>query len=74
MGIKVEQIEKPLSFPSLMIGIEEGTVVLMSRDNKDDDTYSGTLLKGVGTVGEFYGDWVKEKFTPFNGTLELSND
>ena len=74
MGIKVEQIEKPLSFPSLMICIEDGTVVLMSRDNKDNCTYSGTLLKGNGILGEFYGDWVAKKFTPFNGTLELVND
>jgi hypothetical protein len=70
---KVKHI-KETCYPCLMISDKEDIVLVI---NSCGNTLSGTLLKkGAGTdstVGHYSITWVREKFKPFYGVLELSN-
>lgn len=66
--------EREVNYPFLMLS-DKGDVILAI--NSCGNTLSGTLLKrGAGTdatVGHYSITWVKDRFKPFYGILELSN-
>ena len=76
MRIKSKRIDKEnnaeISYPCLMINSRKDVVVLFKAartgaivSSPDDDTYR---------VGGYSGTWSMHGFTPYHGTIELSND
>lgn len=71
--VKVEVVdqyqEKITKYPCLGICVDDGLVVLFTREN------IGTVLKSANfhRVGHHDDTWVMSYFTPFKGELKLSN-
>lgn len=72
MKITIKNESKPseIKYPCLMIS-KSNRVVLFTENRK------GTVLAGGDygdTIGKHSDIWFEESFTPFTGTIELSND
>lgn len=66
--IKNENKSSEIQYPCLMVSVL-GCIVLF------DSPGCGTVIKDDEyTVGSYNTDWAVEYFTPFTGTVELSND
>lgn len=66
--VKDSPIGDNVKFPCLMV-TNDGYIVWMLKYE------CGVILKHDGwTIGDYSENWDMSQFTPFNGTVELSND
>lgn len=73
MKVEVNQkeVEPNLEYPCLKIS-DAGLIVLFTSIE------TGIVIqpdkRNLYTVGQYGTDWMESKFTPFHGTITLSND
>lgn len=68
----VKDKSKEVEYPCLMVS-DSGAVILFNEHRKGVVVY--VAIKHIGYRVGYYGDmWDMDKFTPFHGTVELSND
>jgi hypothetical protein len=80
MSIKVKEITVNQnldreSFPMIMsdpYGLGQ-QIILVTRYHPETCTYEGTNINGVGNSIGYYSKGWESKFTPWYGTLEISN-
>lgn len=77
MKTVIKEDSKEFEYPCLMIG-EEGTVLFVYADSEDEyECMEGMVIvegKMNSSLGYVSNGWRKDKFTPFKGVVELSND
>ena len=64
-----KEVEQTVKYPCLMKSTEEDIVVLFTTYGEDPVVWTED---DCFILGKSY-DWVMSYFTPFNGTIELSN-
>ena len=68
--VKEKQAENKAEYPCLKISTNETVVLFTSKG-------TGTLIhnpNGTWPIGYYSRNWIEVEFTPFSGTIELSND
>lgn len=66
--IKNENKSTEIKYPCLMVSAR-GTIVLFCKSGV------GTVIRSdTSPVGSYENGWCMDLFTPFTGTIELSND
>jgi hypothetical protein len=69
--IKEKKVKALLKYPYIGIELESKNIVLFSEPNKGVCLDSGDTKN---TMAEYAANWAEDMFTPFNGTITLSND
>jgi hypothetical protein len=62
-----------IKFPCLMINKNLKIIVLATSINFETNSLSGTCVTKKG-IGVYSIDWTANEYTPFNGSITLSND
>ena len=68
--IKHAKKKPAITYPCLMIGTRNGSVVLFT----ERDTGICVHAEGADVLGEYSPNWDMDNFKLFNGTITLSND
>lgn len=74
----VKEDNKRAEYPCLMVDEEAETIILVYADSEDEHEYmEGMVIVGGKLqlkVGYVSNGWCKDRFIPFKGIVELSND
>lgn len=68
--INFDEKKPAITYPCLMRGTRNGSVVLFTGDEKGTCVHA----EGANVLGEYSDIWIMDCFEPFNGTITLSND
>jgi hypothetical protein len=71
--IKNKKQNTEIKFPCLMINKNEKTIVLATSINTESNDLEGTCISENG-FGHHDTKWTASDYTPFNGSITLSND
>ena len=68
---KTEETEITYPWMGICYTDKKYSIVIFSEHKKGVCVFTNEICN---YVGELYDDWAEEMFTPFTGTIELSND
>lgn len=70
--IEAAPVPEKSKYPYLgKVDKESGVIVLFTSEKTGTIVFKGTHIFDIGFT---CSDWVEESFTPFTGTVQLSND
>lgn len=74
----VKEDNRQIEYPCLMVDKEAGTIILVYADSEDEYECMEGMVIVAGKlqlkVGYVSNGWCKDRFIPFKGIVELSND
>jgi hypothetical protein len=75
MKIEINNKEQntEIKFPCLMLNQNKHIVILATEIDVNNNNLTGTCLLG-SLVGHHASNWTASNYTPFNGSITLSNE